>query len=123
MKKKLRIILLFILSLTYISCQQEKEINYIKRLKSVIDLDYPMDFKVTWTESSSGSGDYDDSFELTFSENSFRKIINQMDTLKLGKVVNLPSAFFIHKQIKENEFKEVTFNLLKKTVVYTHGEL
>lgn len=86
-------------------------------------MNYPMDFKITWAETSSGAGDYDDSFELTFSENSYKKIADQMDTLKLGRVVNVPSAFFVHMQIKENEFKEVTFNFKKRTVVYTHGEL
>ena len=95
--------ILFILSFTFLCCQQKQEIIYIIKLKSVIDLDYPIDYTVTWAEESSGSGDYDDSFELTFSENSMNKIIKQIDTLKLGKVVHCPGAFLVHKQIKEKK--------------------
>jgi hypothetical protein len=123
MKKCIRIIALLLFSLTGMSCQQVKETDYIKKIKSVYDLNYPTDFKVTWAESHSGMGDYNDSFELTFSENNFKKIVVQIDTLKLGRVVNTPGAFFIHQQIKENEFKEVTINLKKRTVVYTHAVL
>ena len=123
MKMYLRIIVLLFLSLPGIGCQQVNEGNYIKKLKSIYNLNYPEDFRLTWAESHSGMGDYDDSFELTFSENSFKKIAIQLDTLKLGRVANIPSAFFVHQKIKENEFKEITFNFKKRTIVYTHGEL
>ncbi len=78
-------LILLILLLT--SCDQGQDNDfYIKKFKSVLDIDYPKDFQLVMYESTDETVE---KFQLQYSFENFQKIISQLDTTKMEYYLDL----------------------------------